>query len=51
VETAVFHGHAHRGSPEGLLDRIPVYNVARPLLSRLWPDRAPVRVIEVVVPD
>jgi Icc-related predicted phosphoesterase len=48
---AVFHGHAHRGSPEGKIgDNVPVYNVALPLLRRLWPDRPPVRVIEVVVP-
>jgi Icc-related predicted phosphoesterase len=49
--TAVFHGHAHRGSPEGKLgENVPVYNVALPLLRRLWPDRPPVRVIEVKVP-
>jgi Icc-related predicted phosphoesterase len=47
--TAVFHGHAHRGSPEGKIDRIPVYNVALPLLRRLYPDRPPLRVIEVTV--
>jgi Icc-related predicted phosphoesterase len=46
---AVFHGHAHRGSLEGKIDdRIPVYNVALPLLLRHWPDRPPVRVVEVV---
>jgi len=50
--TAVFHGHAHRGSPEGKIgDNIPVYNVSLPLLRRLWPDRPPVRVVEVVVPE
>jgi len=49
--TAVFHGHAHRGSPEGKIgEHIPVYNVALPLLRRLWPDRRPVRVLEVTVP-
>jgi Icc-related predicted phosphoesterase len=48
---AVFHGHAHRGSPEGSVGTdIPVYNVALPLLRRLWPERTPVRVVEVVVP-
>ena len=47
---AVFHGHAHRGSLEGKIDdNIPVYNVALPLLQRHWPDRPPVRVIEVVL--
>jgi Icc-related predicted phosphoesterase len=49
--TAVFHGHAHRGSAEGKVgDNVPVYNVALPLLARLWTDRPPVRVIEVMVP-
>ena len=48
--TAVFHGHAHRGSPEGKVgENIPVYNVALPLLRRLWPERPPLRVIEVIV--
>src|SRR5262245_33429841 len=46
--TAVFHGHAHRGAPEGRVgESVPVYNVALPLLRRLWPDRPPVRVVEV----
>lgn len=32
---AVFHGHAHRGSPRGRTVRgVPVFNVARPLLAR-----------------
>jgi Icc-related predicted phosphoesterase len=49
---AVFHGHAHRGSPEGTIgDNIPVYNVALPLLRRLWPERPPVRVVEVTVEE
>jgi Icc-related predicted phosphoesterase len=49
---AVFHGHAHRGSPEGKLgDGTPVYNVSLPLLRRLWPDRPPVRVVSVHVPE
>jgi Icc-related predicted phosphoesterase len=49
---AVFHGHAHRGSLEGKIgDNVPVYNVSLPLLHRLWPDRPPLRVIEVVVPE
>lgn len=43
---AVFHGHAHRGSPEGkTVNGIPVYNVAKPLLARTWPERSPFRVI------
>jgi Icc-related predicted phosphoesterase len=46
--TAVFHGHAHRGSPEGRTSTgIPVYNVAMPLLTRLNPDRPPYLVMEV----
>lgn len=41
---AVFHGHAHRGSPEGrTLNGIPVFNVARPLLQRSRPDQPPFR--------
>lgn len=48
--SAVFHGHAHRGSPEGKIgDKTPVYNVSLPLLRRLWPDRPPVRIVEVKV--
>jgi Icc-related predicted phosphoesterase len=46
--TAVFHGHAHNGSPEGATSNgIPVYNVAMPLLRKHYPDRPPFRVIEV----
>jgi len=48
--TAVFHGHAHRGSPEGRTkSNIPVYNVAMPLLMTSNPDGSPFRVIEVPV--
>jgi Icc-related predicted phosphoesterase len=47
---AVFHGHAHRGNLEGKIgDKTPVYNVSLPLLRRLWPDRPPLRVIELPV--
>ncbi|HET7458391.1 MAG TPA: metallophosphoesterase [Gemmatimonadaceae bacterium] len=46
--TAVFHGHAHGGSPEGATSNgIPVYNVAMPLLKKHFPDRPAFRVIEV----
>jgi Icc-related predicted phosphoesterase len=46
--TAVFHGHAHHGTPEGRTrDGVPVYNVAMPLLRRAFPDRQPVRFFEV----
>lgn len=48
--TAVFHGHAHRGSPEGKIgDSIPVYNVSIPLMRRHWPDRPPCRILEIPV--
>lgn len=44
--TAVVHGHAHQGSPEGVTSAgIPVYNVALPLMRRQSPER-PFRVIE-----
>ncbi|HJQ39496.1 MAG TPA: metallophosphoesterase [Thermoanaerobaculia bacterium] len=47
---AVFHGHAHRGSPEGRTKNgAPVYNVAMPVLAAAFPDRPPFRVIEVPV--
>jgi len=43
----VFHGHAHRGSPEGkTVNDIPVYNVAKPLLQRSNPDLPPFRIVE-----
>lgn len=46
--SAVLHGHAHLGSPEGRTGTgIPVYNVALPLLRRLHPDRPPYRLIAV----
>jgi len=45
---AVFHGHAHRGSPEGRTSTgVPVYNVAMPLLARLNPDRPPFLILEL----
>ena len=45
---AVVHGHAHRGAPEGrTINGVPVYNVAKPLLQRLFPDRPPFRVVEL----
>ena len=44
----VFHGHAHRGAPEGRTKSgIPVYNVAMPVLAASYPEHAPFRVIEV----
>jgi len=48
---AAFHGHAHHGSPEGRTkDLVPIYNVALPLLQRTYPDRPPVRILEVPCP-
>jgi hypothetical protein len=39
----VFHGHAHRGQPEGTdaSSGVAVYNVSLPLLTRAFPDRLP----------
>lgn len=46
--TTVFHGHAHRGTPEGRTSTgIPVYNVAMPLLTRINPDRLPYLVVNL----
>ena len=46
--SAVFHGHAHRGTPEGRTSTgIPVHNVAMPLLVRTNPNRPPFLVVEV----
>jgi Icc-related predicted phosphoesterase len=48
--TAVFHGHAHHGAPEGqTATGVPVYNVSAPLLARCYPDRPPFRLLEVHV--
>jgi Icc-related predicted phosphoesterase len=46
--TAVFHGHAHRGQPEGkTVNNVPVYNVAKPLLQRIFPDGPAFRIVEI----
>ena len=46
--TAVFHGHAHRGRPEGRTrGGTPVYNVSLPVLKQMRSDQPPIRVIEV----
>jgi Icc-related predicted phosphoesterase len=48
---AVFHGHAHRGRPEGKTSHgTPVYNVSVQLLRQSYPDHPPFRVFEVEVP-
>ena len=46
--TAVFHGHAHHGAPEGRTKTdVPVYNVAMKLLQRVFPDRPAFRIMEI----
>jgi len=46
--TAVVHGHAHNGSPEGRTSGgIPVYNVSLPLLRKMAPDRPSFRILEI----
>lgn len=46
--TAVFHGHAHHGHPEGRTSAdIPVYNVSMPLLKERFPDQPPFRIVEI----
>ena len=48
--TAAFHGHAHRGTPEGKTSAgVPVYNVAMKLMEQSFPGRLPCRIIEVPV--
>ena len=45
--TAVLHGHAHNGQPEGRTSTgVPVYNVAYPLMRNLTPDQ-PFRILDV----
>jgi Icc-related predicted phosphoesterase len=47
---ACFHGHAHRGRPEGRTAAgVPVYNVALPVLKAAYPDQPPFRLLEVPV--
>jgi Icc-related predicted phosphoesterase len=46
--TAVFHGHAHKGRPEGrTTGGIPVFNVAQHVLQTCYPDQLPFRLLEV----
>ena len=45
--TAVFHGHAHHGRPEGRTAKgVPVFNVSMSLMRQVFPNR-PFRVLEV----
>jgi Icc-related predicted phosphoesterase len=44
---AIFHGHAHRGSPEGVTKAgIPVFNVAKSLLQNIS-DAPPFKIFEI----
>jgi len=46
--TAVFHGHAHHGTPEGRTKNgVPVYNVAMKLLQHVFPDHPGFRIMEI----
>jgi Icc-related predicted phosphoesterase len=46
--SAVFHGHAHHGEPEGKTAAgIPVYNVSVPIFRRLDPERDPFHLLEL----
>jgi Icc-related predicted phosphoesterase len=50
--TAVFHGHAHRGTFEGRTTAVggcPVYNVSMPLLQCEFPGKPPFFILEVSV--
>jgi Icc-related predicted phosphoesterase len=47
--TAVFHGHAHHGQPEGRTHTgTPVYNVSASLMRELFPER-PFRLVDIDV--
>jgi Icc-related predicted phosphoesterase len=47
--SAIFHGHAHHGRPEGhTRTGAPVYNVSITLMRELFPDR-PFRLVEVPI--
>lgn len=49
--TAVFHGHAHHGAPEGRTrTNVPVYNVSASLMREVFPER-PFRIVELGPPD
>ena len=45
---AVFHGHAHKGAPEGKTSTgIPVYNVSLAVFKANYPDKPPFRLFEI----
>jgi Icc-related predicted phosphoesterase len=46
--SAVFHGHAHKGAPEGRTSTgIPVYNVSMSVLKERYPDHPAFRIFEL----
>ena len=46
----VFHGHAHRGAPEGKTQKgIPVFNVSLSLMRKNFPEQPPYRLFEIEV--
>ena len=46
--SAAFHGHAHKGAPEGrTVSGIPVYNVSMAVLKEHYPDRPTFRLFEL----
>ncbi|HLW68330.1 MAG TPA: metallophosphoesterase [Gemmataceae bacterium] len=46
--SAIFHGHAHHGSPEGKTSRdTPVFNVSVRLLQQRFADQPPYRVVDL----
>jgi Icc-related predicted phosphoesterase len=48
--TAVFHGHAHKGRPQGKTAHgTPVYNVSLPLLRATFPNQPPFHLMEITV--
>ena len=50
--TAVFHGHAHRGSASGVTKGgAPVYNVAQSILQRVDTGRPPFKMFEIDCED
>lgn len=46
--TVAFHGHAHRGQPEGRTTAdVPIYNVSMPVLKKAFPERTPFRIFDL----
>lgn len=50
--SAVFHGHAHHGTPEGrTTNDIPVFNVALPLMRQTFRGRPTFRLLEIPIAE